>query len=342
MRPYSLYLDSVKNPKSTLACEFDLAGSTPPVPANLLKTVTFEADESRRSHALKEVTRQLSKLTGNPSNRILTTVGSSSGFLLALAAVTKPGDTVVIESPTYEPFVQTARFLGLKVKHFKRTGEFERDLANLRKVRGHALVVSNPNSPTGWLYSARELATLAKLFDYTIVDEIFLPVFANEISRAPTSAIALSGLSKTLGLSSLRVGWIQAPPTILKACDQQGLNLYCDVPTLPLVAAGGVLPRWTEIVSASRARADQNRPLIRRFNSENPNCLSHDFSEGHFGTLEIPRRFKTAASFSKEIARKSVKVASGESFGCPDSVRISINVEPAKFARALEIIATYY
>lgn len=341
MRPFSLYLDSVKNTKAP-ACEFDLSGSTPPIPIGLSKTVAFEAAESRKSEAQASVTKLLSEITGAPENRLLTTVGSSSAFLLALAAVTKPGDTVVIEKPTYEPFVQTALFLGLKIKRFKRTGEFEKDLANLRKIRGHVLVISNPNSPAGWLYSAQELAALAERFNHIVVDEIFLPLFANEISRAPSDAIALSGMSKTLGLSSLRVGWISASPKILRACDQLGLNLYCDVPTLPLVAAAEILPRWSAIVSSHRARAEKNRPLVRAFHSENHGCLSHDFSQGHFGTLTVPRKFKTAASFAKELARKSVKVAPGEAFESPSSVRFSIGVDADKFQRAFKIIGSYY
>ena len=181
--------------------------------------------------------------------------------------------------------------------------------------------------------------------DTVIVDEIFLPIFANEVSRtqALKNVISLSGLSKTLGLSSLRVGWIQASPKIVRAADQIGLNSYCDVPTLPLVAASEILPKWNEIVAHHRARVDANRATVRAFGQAHPGVLSHDFSQGHFGTLVIPRKFKTAAKFAEELAKKhSIKVAAGEPFDAPKAVRVSLWAEPARVSRAFEKISEYY
>ncbi|MEK7356918.1 MAG: pyridoxal phosphate-dependent aminotransferase [Bdellovibrionota bacterium] len=342
MRPFSRYLDEVKQ-ASAAAFEMDLAASTPPTPAVPI-SVSFDPAESRRSPANGVVLDQISQLMEVPSNRLLLTVGSSSGFLLALSAITKAGDTVVIEKPTYEPFVQTARYLGLKVERYQRSSDFEKDLASLKKAKGKVLVISNPNSPTGWLYTKWDLPRLAKLFDYVIVDEIFLPVFTNEVSRATSRSriITLSGLSKTLGLSSLRVGWIQAAPKILRACDQIGLNTYCDVPTLPLVGASLVIPRWTEIVFAHRARVEANRAVLQDFNSRFPGVLSHDFSRGHFGVLKVPRPYSTGKSFAKALTKASVKVAACEPFDMPNGVRISAWIEPSKFQKAIQTISKFY
>jgi aspartate/methionine/tyrosine aminotransferase len=333
MRPYSHYLESVKKAKPIKAF-VDLSGSTPPLPLNLPKSIEFDAGESRRADASRKVLSQLTALTGRTP---LLTVGCSSAFLHALAAVTKPGDTVVIESPTYEPFVKTALFLGLKIKRFDRS-----DPSLNALPKGDVLVISNPNAPTGLLYTAARLKKLSALFEHVIIDEIFLPIFANEISRAPKSAIALSGLSKTLGLSSLRVGWIQAPDKILRACDQMSLNSYCDVPTLPLVAAALILPRFQDIVDAHRARVELNRPTLKRFHNAHPDLLSHDFSQGHFATLAIPEKFKTADDFANELLRKGIKVAPGESFDAPLAIRVSAFAEPAQLKRAFEIIGSYY
>lgn len=344
MRPFSLYLDGVKN-SGPLALELDLAASTPPLP-KVPEFVSFVASESRRSAAEKLVLEHLSSLTGVATKRLLLTIGSSSGFLLALSAVTEPGDSVLIEKPTYEPFVKTAEYLGLKIKRFQRTGDFERDLDSLKKAKSSSrvLVISNPNSPTGWLYSKAEIARLAKLFDYLIVDEIFLPVFANEMSRASklSNVITLSGLSKTLGLSSLRVGWIQASPKVLRACDQIGLNAYCDVPTLPLVGASLVLPRWSEIVGGHRARVDANRETLRTFDASFPRVLSHDFSIGHFGVMKVPPRYSSGTAFAKALRKFSVKVCPCEPFDRRDAVRISAWLEPAKFRTALQLISKFY
>lgn len=341
MRPFSLYLDGVKNAKPASFTQVDLSGSTPPIPAHLPASLAFDATESRKAKAYTQVIEQIATLTGRTP---ALAVGSSSAYLHALSAVTKPGDSVVIEKPTYEPFVQTAKYLGLKIERFARTGEWETDLANLRRVKSGArvLVISNPNAPTGFLYTKSQIAKLTTLFEHVIVDEVFLPIFTNEITRAGAKAISLSGLSKTLGLSSLRVGWILAPKTLQRACDRIGLNTYTDVPTLPLIAAAEILPRFDEIVGEHRARVDANRAALKEFNAKHPGVLSHDFTQGHFGTLTIPRRFKTAASFTKELGRKGIKVAAGEPFDAPKEVRISAFADATQMKKALEAISTYY
>jgi aspartate/methionine/tyrosine aminotransferase len=363
MRPFSLYLDEVKNAKPAPLVQVDLSGSTPPIPSHLPASVAFDATESRKADAYAQVIEQIAGLTGRTP---LLTVGSSSAYLHALSAVTRPGDQVVIEKPTYEPFVQTAKYLGLKIERFERTGDWERDLANLRraetktktktkrKTRNKVLIISNPNAPTGFLYTKAQIAKLTSLFDHVIVDEVFLPIFTAgavgasgaadtvEITRTGSKAISLSGLSKTLGLSSLRVGWILAPKAIQRASDRMGLNTYTDVPTLPLIAAAEILPRFHTIVGEHGARVDANRASLKEFGAKHPGILSHDFTQGHFGTLKIPRRFKTATSFAKELAKRGIKVAAGEPFDAPKEVRISAFADANQMTKALETISTYY
>ena len=344
MRPYSLYLDGVK---SSLGKKFavNLAGTTPPIPRVPAK-ITFDPTESRRSGFHRVVLRSLAKLNEAAPERLKLTIGSSSAFLHALSAVTRAGDTVMIETPTYEPFVMTARYLGLKVVNFARTGDFSRDIEELKKKRSRAkvLILSNPSSPAGWLYSKSELARISRLFSTVIVDEIFLPVFAGEMSRTGSLAnvISLSGLSKTLGLSSLRVGWMKASPQVLRESERIALNTYVDVPTLSLTGASLVLPRFWEIVESHKRRADANRAAIREFAADHPGVLSHDFSIGHFGVMKVPRGFTSGEAFARVLERKSISVCPCEPFGMKNAIRFNLLAEPRKFSKALAAITSFY
>src|SRR5271165_3923064 len=64
----------------------------------------------------------LAKHMGVAVNRIVAATGTSMANYLAMAAVLKPGDEVLIEHPTYELIVDVALQIGVEVKRFKRHG----------------------------------------------------------------------------------------------------------------------------------------------------------------------------------------------------------------------------
>ena len=65
-------------------------------------------------------------------NSIVTAAGTTFANHLAAAALLKPGDEVVFESPAYEPMLATVQYLGADVKRFAR--RFEDDFAVLPEV----------------------------------------------------------------------------------------------------------------------------------------------------------------------------------------------------------------
>lgn len=344
MRDFSKYLCAVKSVKSK-TFQVNLASATPAAP-QIRRSIPFVTDESRHSIYLAKVKKKLSAILQCNPNNLLITMGASSAFLHSVAAITRPGDSIVIETPTYEPLESASKFLALKTLRFKRSGDFAKDVAQLKKLRTKAkvLVISNPNNPTGLLYSKTELRKLASLFDNIIIDEIFLPIFTGESTRAGkvTNIISIGGLSKTLGLSSLRIGWIKAAPEVLKRADQAGLNTYVDLPTLPLVGADAVLPNWKKIISRHRKLAELNRKVLWKFDLDFPGVLSHDFSEGHFGTLQIPQRFRSAKAFATALEKHSLKVCPCEDLGLGRSIRISTFTKSSQFSKAMKTISKFY
>lgn len=184
MREFSSFLNDVKTAKSK-SFEINLASGTPAAP-KVRRHLLFVTDESRRSVHLAKVKSLLAKILKCKTQNLLITMGASSAFLHAIAAITQPGDKVIVEDPTYEPLYATSKFLSLKTLRFKRTSDFNRDYAQLKKMRAKSgvLIISNPHNPTGWMYSKAQLQKLAKLFEYVVVDEIFLPIFTGESTRA--------------------------------------------------------------------------------------------------------------------------------------------------------------
>ena len=88
-----------------------------------------------------------------PEN-VVTSQGTSMANFLAMATILERGDEVLIEEPTYDPFLGAAEYLGANIKRFARKFEngFQLDLDELKALitsKTKLLVISNPHNPSG-------------------------------------------------------------------------------------------------------------------------------------------------------------------------------------------------
>lgn len=117
-------------------------------------------------------------------DEIIVTNGGSEGILFAFNACLDPDDEVIIPEPFYANYNGFANTCGVKVKPIYSTiengfalppiEEFEKIITPKTK----AIMVCNPNNPTGYLYSKEELVKLSK-----IVEKYDLFLFADEVYR---------------------------------------------------------------------------------------------------------------------------------------------------------------
>src|SRR5215467_4877838 len=89
-----------------------------------------------------------------PQECVVSAVGTSLANYLALAATTEPGDEILVEHPTYELILSTARYLGLEIKRFSRRAEnnFAIDPAEVERnltSRTRVIAVCNLHNPSG-------------------------------------------------------------------------------------------------------------------------------------------------------------------------------------------------
>ena len=87
---------------------------------------------------------------------VVSAVGTSLANYLALAATTEPGDEILVEQPTYELILSTARYLGLEIKRFPRRAEnnFAIDPADVERnitPRTRVIAICNLHNPSGAL-----------------------------------------------------------------------------------------------------------------------------------------------------------------------------------------------
>jgi hypothetical protein len=158
---------------------------------------------------------------------LLLTASTSEGYALLFKLLGDPGDEVLVPSPSYPLFDWLARLEGLQARavpsYFHERWHLDLDaLAAAVSPRTRAIVVVNPNNPTGQFLSKTEWRDLAGLCARKslalLVDEVFLdyPLEApqNRLGTVlldpdpPCPVFLLSGLSKVAALPQLKLGWI--------------------------------------------------------------------------------------------------------------------------------------
>jgi alanine-synthesizing transaminase len=156
-------------------------------------------------------------------DRVLITAGTSEGIELTLTALAEAGDEVLIPSPTYPLYTAVLAKIGAKAVYY-RTDPAAGWIPDLDDVRRHiststrALVVIDPNNPTGASYPSEVRKTLIELADRhnipLLADEVYgdlaytgpVPPMASLYPDAPI--ISFSSLSKAYLAPGWRTGWM--------------------------------------------------------------------------------------------------------------------------------------
>src|ERR1700693_914905 len=161
------------------------------------------------------------------AGRILLTASTSEAYALLFKLLADPGDEILVPRPSYPLFDFLAALESVRVVEYPLVNhagwaiDFD---ALARKItpRTRAIVVVNPNNPTGSYLKKSELSELTGLcrrYALAILsDEVFSDYALAEDPRRVSSLVnldevltfSLSGLSKLVGLPQLKLGWIAA------------------------------------------------------------------------------------------------------------------------------------
>ena len=161
-------------------------------------------------------------------DRVVITSGTSEGIELALTALAGPGDEVLIPVPTYPLYTAVLAKIGARAVFYRTDPSrgWQPDLDHVRSLitrTTRALVVIDPNNPTGATYSVearRALVALANDHNFPLLaDEVYAdlafdgPVPALAAINPGAPVITFSSLSKAYLAPGWRMGWLAAAQT---------------------------------------------------------------------------------------------------------------------------------
>jgi alanine-synthesizing transaminase len=244
-----------------------------------------------------------------PATRTVLTASTSEAYSLLFKLLCNPGDAVLAPRPSY-PLVEHLTDLdAVALEHYRLEchGRWEIDLQDLRDKAGsgrmRAIIMINPNNPTGSVVTDAELdavASIAREHDLALIsDEVFAdyPIAETQpgsaLRQQKALTFALGGLSKSVGLPQVKLGWMAVGgPVSLVADALERLETICDaylsVSTPVQAAAPDLLAAGAFIREQIQARVRGNCAQLTAIAAAHLACAVMPIEAGWYAVVQVP------------------------------------------------------
>jgi hypothetical protein len=244
------------------------------------------------------------------TERILLTASTSEAYGWLFKLLSDAGDHVLVPRPSYPLFEFLANLESVEVRQYPLAyhGCWTIDLDALTAAvseRTRAVVLVNPNNPTGSYVKRAELEALSRLCAQRrialISDEVFSDYPLGEAAERVATlvgieeclAFSMSGLSKVAGLPQMKLGWIVASgPAKLRAEAMEKLewiaDTYLSVSTPVACAAARLLASGEAVQRQIRERTAGNLAVAREALAESAAGILA-VEGGWYITVRMPR-----------------------------------------------------
>jgi aminotransferase len=199
--------------------------------------ITWGVKEFRDAIAAK--TNWFLGLEIDPETELTVTCGSTEGMIAGMMACVDEGEEVIVFEPFYENYAPDAILSDAKPRHVtlypptKDDESWTFDRQELRAAfneKTKAIIICNPNNPTGKVFTRDELEFIADLcqefdaicftdeiYEHIIYDESLPHISMAQIDGMRERTVVVNSLSKTYSVTGWRVGYCIAPPDITGA-----------------------------------------------------------------------------------------------------------------------------
>ena len=160
------------------------------------------------------------------SSEIIVTSGASEALLFSIGSIMDPNDEIIIPEPFYANYNGFSVANGVKIVPIFSSIDDNFSLPNIEEFENlitdktKAILICNPNNPTGYVYSKEELKRLIKIVKkhnlFLIVDEVYREFTYDGISHTSImefneiseNAIVIDSVSKRYSMCGARIGCI--------------------------------------------------------------------------------------------------------------------------------------
>jgi len=285
---------------------------------------------------------------------IVITASTSEAYSFLFKLLCDPGDAVLTARPSY-PLLEHLAGLELIELHYFAL-EFHRrweiDPTRLRdamSARTRAVLVVNPNNPTGSYVTASEQDAVARLGLPVISDEVFHHFAFDEgapsFVRDDVLTFTLGGLSKSAGLPHYKLGWIRVSGPG-KAAAIDALELIADnflsVATPVQVALPELLAIAPRIREAIQRRTSANLAILHKMLASYPAARALPVEGGWSAVIRVPRLDSDESLALRLIEEHGVIIHPGYFFDFESEghVVVSLLTEPPAFEEGIRLLVS--
>jgi hypothetical protein len=337
----------------------------------------YEPDPRGQLRAREAVARWCGRrgLVASPDRTILT-ASTSEAYALLFKMLADPGDAILVPQPGYPLFDELAALESVRLVPYPVALErdWRVDLDALERLLAaaagapagaasgapapRAVVVVNPNNPTGSALTAAERdridALAARAGAAVIADEVFFDYLIGKEARVsmagPRSAAAapaaltftLGGLSKACGLPQMKLGWILVDGPAAARAEALGrlefiADSYLSVGTPVQCAAERLLSLGDGIAAFIRERVDLNRQALAAAFPGGSASRVLPSDGGWYAVLQVPAVGTEEEMVLDLLAQSDVLVHPGYFFDFAREAFLVLSLlpEPAVFGEAI-------
>ena len=287
--------------------------------------------------------------------RVQVTASGMTAMNVALAAIVRAGQRVVLHEPAWPNVPNAALVCGAQVEAIDlialEDGRFRLDLDHLDQILTGArvFILNSPNNPTGWTASLAELRAILEICRrrsvWLISDEVYSRLVYDGSAAAPSlldiatpedRVIVVNSFSKTWVMTGWRLGWMVLPEGA-----RDGISEIVEIThsgVAPFVQQAGVAAvADTDVVAAFRAHCTRGRQLAGEALA-GLNGLHYAAPDGAFYAFVGVEGLRDSLSLAKRLVTEhGVAVAPGVAFGSSGEgyLRVCFAQSPQRLERAM-------
>jgi alanine-synthesizing transaminase len=298
-----------------------------------------------------------------PPERIALTASTSEAYAWLFKLLCDPGDVVLIPQPSYPLFEHLTTLESVSARPYRLDphSSWRIDLDSLVSgvdERTRAVLVVSPNNPTGSYLHQEDLHRLDEVCAarnlMLIGDEVFadfpladVPHARSVMDARAATVCSLGGLSKTVGLPQIKLGWIGfgGPSSKLEElmpAYELVADTFLSVSTPAQIALPHLLARGAEVRRQIQTRIARNLRHLHEAVRATPAISLLPVEGGWSATLQVPSYRSEEALVIELLTADHVLVHPGYFFDFEREsfVVISLLVEPDLFDRGVARLLT--
>lgn len=275
----------------------------------------------------------------DPEQEIIVTAGSKIAIHITLMSILNPGDEVLLSEPTWVSYPEQIKLCYANpvfVPVNQTVYEFERYITAKTK----AIIITNPNNPTGYVYKKEELEYLLKLarkHDLWLISDEAYSEFVNDdsyvslgkLDKEKNNAIVFNSISKNYGISGWRLGYV--------ICNKELMFNILKVNQHLITCPATILEYYIEkhfdtILNITRpqiAQVVEKRKKLDAYMKEIGLTPIEGTATFYFFVSIAPSKLTSEAFCTRLLEEEHICVVPGLGYGntCDSYIRISIGTE---------------